>query len=172
RQLLELRPSQAQHQTVAQGSHGCGAGTAREEGDLAHRLTRAELGHRLASAGYGDGEASGDDDIERIRRLALAHEFIPALQVQCLELGGEPRALALLQVAEDLDAIEAVLGNFGFHRWSCWPYSLGGQPSSCPRIREPDDPDTRQLLAASAWRSVCLCVAALAPAGHRPQSCE
>src|SRR5262249_56782679 len=64
----------------------------------------------------------------------------------CLELGGEPRALALLQVAEDLDAIEAVLGNFGFHRWSCWPYSLGGQPSSCPRIREPDDPDTRQLL--------------------------
>ena len=114
-QLLELGPAQPQHQAVAQCRDGGGARAAGQEGDLADRLARAELGHRLAPAFDGDRKAAGDDDIEGIRRLALAHQHVAAPEVQRLQLGGKARALLLLEIRKDLDPVEAMLGNLRLH---------------------------------------------------------
>ena len=119
RQLLELGASQPQHQAVAQRGHGGGAHAAGEEGDLADRLAGTQLGDRLAPTGDGDEEAPGDDHVEGVRHLALAHQHVAALEVERLELGGEARALGILEIAEDLDPVEAVLGNLRFHLGSC-----------------------------------------------------
>src|SRR5262249_53741706 len=75
--------------------------------------------HAPAPTSHSGQKTPRDDDVERIARLPLAHERIPALEIQRLELGGKTRSLALFQIAEDLNAVEAVLGNLGFHRWSC-----------------------------------------------------
>ena len=81
-----------------------------QEGDLADRLAGAQLGDRLAAAVEGDDEAAGDDDVEGVGRLALAHQDFAALEAQRVELGGQPRPLVRRQVVEDLDRVEAVLG--------------------------------------------------------------
>ena len=75
---LELGASQPQHQAVAQRGDGGGARTAGKEGDLAERLAGAELGHRLAAPGDGDGEAPRHHHEERIRHLALTHQHVAA----------------------------------------------------------------------------------------------
>ena len=137
-ELFELGPTQAQHQAVAQRPDGGGARTAGEEGDLADRLARAQLGQRLAAAFDGDRKAARDDDIERVRGLALAHQHVAALQVERLELGGQPRPLLLLEVGKDLDPVEAVLGNLRFH--SCSGY-LGASSSTLSQLP----------LAENAW---------------------
>ena len=115
RQLVELGAPQPQHQAVAQRRHRGRAHAAGEEGDLAHRLAGTQLGNGLAPAGDGDEEAPGDHHIECVRRLALAHQHVAALEVERLELGGEAGTLRVLEIAKDLDAVEAVLGNFGLH---------------------------------------------------------
>ncbi len=119
RQLLELGAPQPQNQAIAQCGHGSGAHAAGEEGDLADRLARTQLGDHLAPTCDGDGEPPRDDDIKGIRHLALAHEHVAALEVERLQLGSEARALGILEIAEDLDPVEAVLGNLRFHLGSC-----------------------------------------------------
>ena len=127
---LELGPPQPQHQAVAQRRDGGGARAAGQEGDLADRLARTQLGDRLAPAFDGDREAARDDDIERVRHLALAHQHVAALQVERLELGGQARTLLLLEIVKDLDPVEAVLGNLRFHLCSgC----LGASASTLPQ---------------------------------------
>ena len=130
RQRLELGPSQPQHQAVAQRRDGGGARAAGEEGDLADRLAGTQLRDRLAPAFDGDREPARDDDIERLRHLALAHQHLATLQVERLELGGEARTLLLLEIVKDLDPVEAVLGNLRFHFCSgC----LGASSSTLPQ---------------------------------------
>ena len=109
-QGLEVLPAQAQHQAVAQRGDGRRAHAAGQEGDLADRLAGAQLGDRLAAAVERDHEPAGDDDIERIRRLALPHQDFAALEAQRIEFGRQPRPLVRRQVVEDLDRVEAVLG--------------------------------------------------------------
>ena len=64
----------------------------------------------IAAASHGDDEAPGDDDVEGIRRLALAHQHVAALEVQRLELGRRARAaFVCARDREDLDPVEAGL---------------------------------------------------------------
>ena len=81
-----------------------------EKGDLADRLPGADLGERLAPAFEGDGEAPGDDDIERIRRIALAHQDVAALEGARLQLGHEGGALVSAELGEDPHGGKACFG--------------------------------------------------------------
>ena len=135
RQRLELGPPQPQHQAVAQRGDGGGARAPGEEGDLADRLARTQLRDRLAPAFDGDRESARDDDIERLRHLALAHQHLATPQVERLELGGQARALLLLEIVKDLDPVEAVLGNLRFHLCSgAWALPRAPYPNR-PRQR-------------------------------------
>ena len=135
RQLLELGAPQPQHQAVAQCGHGGGAHAAGEEGDLADRLARTQLGDHLAPARDRDGKPPRDDDIKGIRHLALAHQHVAALEVERLQLGGEARALGILEIAEDLDPVEAVLGNLRFHWVLCFERFPSRPYPSLPALR-------------------------------------
>ena len=63
-----------------------------------------DLGDHLPAAVHRDGEPAGDDHVERVGHLALAHQHFAAAQVEGLQLGGKLGALAGLQIPEDLDA--------------------------------------------------------------------
>jgi len=95
---------------------------------------RTQLGDHLAPTRDGDGEPPRDDDIKGIRHLALAHEHVAALEVERLQFGGEARTLGILEIAEDLDPVEAVLGNLRFHLYSCICAASRIDPiPACPR---------------------------------------
>ena len=116
RYALELVAAEAQHETVAHGRYGGGARAAGEEGDLADRLFRADLGERVAATFQGDGKAAGYDDIERIGGIALAHEHIAPLQGARLQLGHQGGALVGAQLGEYAHGGQAGLGEKRMHR--------------------------------------------------------
>src|SRR5581483_11884933 len=90
----------------------------------------------------------------------LAHQHVAALEVQGFELGGEARALGVLEIVEDLDAVEAVLGDLRFHRSFL---SLGDSPqtSLSPAPRSENSRGLKRVKALR-WAALGACTAACA----------
>ncbi len=120
--------SSLQYQAVAHRGDRCGAAGAGKERDLADRAADADFGDRLVAALDVDAEAAGDDDVERVGRVALAHQYAAAGDRDRLQPLFELAEVALGEFTERLDGPQAGL---------LLPAHLYWQP---PRARPPQAP--------------------------------
>lgn len=109
-QLLELVATEPQHQTIAGGRYGGGAGAAGQERDFTDRRARPDLGDGAGAAFDTNLETAGDDHEQGIGRLALANQHFAAFQRQPFETSLEPAALIRIEIPENADAREALVG--------------------------------------------------------------
>ena len=86
---------QEQHLAVARGDDVRRARAAAEEGELADRLARADLGDGARPPVERHEEAAGEDNVELVGRIALAHQQRAARDALALCLRLEPPAVWL-----------------------------------------------------------------------------
>ena len=135
RDALELGPPEAQDEAVAHGRDGGGARATGQKGDLADGLLGTDLGKRLAPSLEGHGKAPGDDDVERVGRIALAHEDVAAFQGARFELGHEGGALVGAELGEYPHGGKAGFGQKRVHQQALIAMLHHSSPAHCARAQ-------------------------------------